>query len=75
MTEQERAISGEAYSRLVEELLSEHFALDDSGSTEEGGFGSQREAARNDLIRHVRNAWRLENDLNNPTSCSMGQRL
>jgi hypothetical protein len=67
MTEQERTIREEgtiAYLRLVEEIVREHFdALDTSGSVEEGGFGSQREAAEGDLKKHL-DLWELEGALN-----------
>ena len=49
---------------MVEEIVREHFtALDTSGSVAEGGTGSQRDAAENDLKVHV-NLWELEDGLN-----------
>ena len=50
---------------MVQEIVREHFtALDTSGSVEEGGFGSQRDAAENDLNKKHLHLWELEGDLN-----------
>ena len=45
-------ITTEAHERLVERIMREYFdALDTSDSTEEGGYGSQREMIEGDLKR------------------------